>query len=474
MQRNTAIAFLGVLIFALAYAEPRPDAEGRSSAQMLAKAGGNQGGGNGGQGNRGGGNGGQGNQGGRHGGGSGGDNGGAAGGSETTRVDGDSGGSSGGGGGGLGARGRGLRQHAATLHAILQMHGLLGGNPFQYSLHRESLHPSAFGSPAEATAWSESVHKILCSVYTYVHRLHDVRPHAKTGYIDWITGSLATALDEDPGEVKAALLGYPHRHAYTSSILQRISEAGCASAGDVPAPQNEDFAETHEHSGEEFSPYTVHNFSTDKEISFSVLDGDTLFSDYGISHTQEMHLIVVRTDLRYFAHVHPTRDDGGMWRVPFTPPAGGTYWLFADFVDRDMQHHTIRFERTYAGETGEIGIVRDHRKEKDVGRYTVTMEETPYSHGTLFTFHIDGWSGMPRLEPYLGALGHGILISSNGDFIHTHPSPASDHLTFHASGTAGTFYRIFTQFQVQGTVHTVAFDWEPEEHDPSRNQKHKD
>lgn len=466
MHRKIAVAFLGVLIFTLAYAEPRMDAEGHSSAaQMLAKAGGgqgNQGGGNGGQGNQGGGNGGQGNQGGGQGGGTGGESGGGTGRGNAGNIGGQSaGGSGGGGGGGLGARGRGLRQHGATLHAILQLHGLLGGSPLQYSFRQERLLRPASLSPNGGTAWSESVHEILCSVYTYVHRLREVRPHAKAGYIDWIVGSLATALGEDRGEVKAALLGYPHRHEQTSTVLKNISEAGCAASGDVPAQQNEDFAEEHSHAGEELSPYTVHDLSANRELAFSVFDGNALFTDYGISHTKEMHLIVVRTDLRYFDHVHPTRDDGGVWHIPFTPPAGGTYGFFADFVDQTMQHHTIRFERTYGGETGESGIVRDPRRTKDVGRYTVTMEETPYSNGTLFTFQIDGWSGTPRLEPYLGALGHGILLSPDGDFVHTHPSPASDHLTFHVGNTRKPFYRMFMQFQVQGTVHTVEFDWEP-------------
>jgi hypothetical protein len=297
-----------------------------------------------------------------------------------------------------------------------------------------------------------------------LQRLRELHPTLKPDYVDWITGQVADALQEDRDEVKAALLGYPHNHAHVSPVLAGITKAGCAATGTVAAIRNERFAEQHGMHGDQASvaPFTIQDVSTPTNVAFRILDGGSVLHTYGLSHTKEMHLIIVREDLRHFAHLHPERDAEGTWRVPYVPPAGGTYWLYADFVTASMDHHTIRFEKTYSGDAGAEGVVRDARTQKPVKDITVRLQEIAYSGGTLFTFYIEDERGKALfIEPYLGAMGHSILISPEGDFIHTHPSPASDHITFHVADPRGTFYRIFTQFKVHGHVRTVEFDWEP-------------
>ena len=114
------------------------------------------------------------------------------------------------------------------------------------------------------------------------------------------------------------------------------------------------------------------------------------------------------------------------------------------------------------------------QRRKQVGDYVLILEEIPYSDGVLFTYHINDVQGhAPFIEPYLGAMGHGILISPEGDFIHTHPSPVGDHLTFHLPTTLTGIYRIYTQFQVEGKVLTVEFDWRPGDTRNSAAEIHK-
>jgi len=205
----------------------------------------------------------------------------------------------------------------------------------------------------------------------------------------------------------------------------------------------------------------VRDLSTDSEIAFSVQGEQGAFTDYGVSHTKEMHLIVVRDDLQNFFHLHPERDADGVWRVPFTAPAGGTYWRYADFVDTDEKTYTIRFDKQHPGDTVTYGIAKNAETVKTVDEYGFVFKPEVSGDEVTFTYEITDSQGQPvQLEEYLGAKGHSVLISPSGDFIHTHASEEGETPVFATSMPSDDFYRAFTQFQINGKVVTVNFDWQ--------------
>ncbi len=282
-------------------------------------------------------------------------------------------------------------------------------------------------------------------------------------YVDWIVHRLAVAIDEDPTEVKAALLGYPHEHDHSPDSLHGISEEGCARGVALSVENREELAEEHQWTqGDDSSPFTIEDRSTSDEIAFRIMQDDVVFTDFGISHEKELHLFIVRDDLQHFTHLHPEREDDGTWRIGYAPPAGGTYWLYVDFVDSAISHYTHRFTRTYSGEVGKYGFVPDLRQRKFTGQHTVILEQEPYNNGNILTLHIDDDEmRAPFIDQYLGTMGHAILISQDGDFIHTHPSPISDHVTFHIPRNLQKLYRIFIQFQIRQELYTIDFDLTP-------------
>jgi hypothetical protein len=227
-----------------------------------------------------------------------------------------------------------------------------------------------------------------------------------------------------------------------------------------------------EHAVEKRAPsrnLTVTDQSDASEVAFAIKEGEEILTDYGVSHTKEMHLILVRNDLQHFSHLHPQRDKEGVWRVTYSAPAGGTYWLYADFVDTKEEPFTIRFERRYAGDTGLQGLTKDFAREKTVEDYRITLDVAEGESDVSSAYTITDSEGKkPALEDYLGAKGHSVLISPSGDFIHTHPSTAlgasaseEEAPVFKtALPSDPSFYRIFTQFQIKGKVLTVSFDWE--------------
>jgi len=211
----------------------------------------------------------------------------------------------------------------------------------------------------------------------------------------------------------------------------------------------------------------VDDQSTDDEIAFSVQGEDGVFTDYGVSHTKEMHLIVVRDDLQHFQHLHPERDADGVWRVAFSPPAGGTYWRYADFVEKDGTPHVIRFKKTVTGAAGNSGLVRDEKMTKEIQGVTFTLDPVVLEGKRLELRFAATINDKPvTFGSYLGEKGHVILLSQDGEYIHTHPHKEyvgyseSDAPIFLTPQLTKNFYRIFGQFKVNGEILTIDFDWQ--------------
>lgn len=243
-------------------------------------------------------------------------------------------------------------------------------------------------------------------------------------------------------------------------IIGSVFLSACAPAS--PSAQHGQPSGGHQKRGAEAKNLVVRDRSTDTEIAFSVEEDDKNFTDYGISHTKEMHLIVVRNDLQHFQHLHPERDADGIWRVPFGTPVGGTYWIYADFIEKNESPHTIRFEHEFAGDSGVQGIGKNFDKTKMVDEYRIAFQPSISGQDVSFRYYITNAAGdRPHLEEYLGAIGHSVLISPSGDFIHTHPSGENEEPVFVTPLPRDSFYRAFTQFQINGKVLTVNFDWQP-------------
>ena len=69
---------------------------------------------------------------------------------------------------------------------------------------------------------------------------------------------------------------------------------------------------------------------------------------------------------------------------------------------------------------------------------------------------------MNDLETYLGALGHLVIVSENGqEYVHAHPDDGSDaaggRVAFDAHFTKPGLYKGWGQFQRAGEVLTVPF-----------------
>ena len=85
------------------------------------------------------------------------------------------------------------------------------------------------------------------------------------------------------------------------------------------------------------------------------------------------------------------------------------------------------------------------------------------SKQTPIVFDLSDEHGQPvnDLEPYLGAMGHLVILSADGkQFVHAHPDAAaekSNKVKFGAHFPNAGIYKGWGEFQRAGTVHTIPF-----------------
>ena len=131
-------------------------------------------------------------------------------------------------------------------------------------------------------------------------------------------------------------------------------------------------------------------------------------------HEKLLHLILVRRDLAHFAHEHPTLGPDGVFRLRYTFASGGDYSLFADVAPKGAGAQTLSAPLSVSGKpqppapfpTDLVEIWCPPRKSRCGKTVPVTVRIKDPAN----------------LEPYLGALGHLILIHEDAvTFVHSHP-----------------------------------------------------
>ncbi|HRH93922.1 MAG TPA: hypothetical protein PKV72_05325 [Candidatus Peribacteria bacterium] len=208
---------------------------------------------------------------------------------------------------------------------------------------------------------------------------------------------------------------------------------------------------------ENTASYSAENFSTGSGISFLIRKNNAVMTEFGTSHTKQMHLLVVRDDLTHFSHLHPVMGSGGVWSVAFKPEAAGTYWMYADFTDTDDTHSVQRFAQKYEGNNGAYGLTPDAAETKKVDGLSVHFSPVFNGKDATLAYEVTKNGKPVALEDYLGAKGHAIVLTADGQYLHAHAD--TDALSFRVTlPAADAFYRTFVEFQSEGNVHGTSFD----------------
>jgi hypothetical protein len=188
--------------------------------------------------------------------------------------------------------------------------------------------------------------------------------------------------------------------------------------------------------------------------------------DFEIVHEKKLHLIIVRDGLDRFAHVHPEVDRAGSITGTFTFPTAGKYRLYADHKPAGKEQATSIAEVDVAGAPpprpelvpNTPGRVKAAELEADIAIENARAKAT-----TRISFGLFDAVRKPvsDLQPYLGAMGHLVVLSADGkQYVHSHPlqeKSSAGAVAFEAHFPSPGIYKAWGQFQRSGTVHDVPF-----------------
>lgn len=240
--------------------------------------------------------------------------------------------------------------------------------------------------------------------------------------------------------------------------------------------------------------------------------------DFAMVHEKLLHLIIVSSDLTWFNHIHPEYKGDGLFTITTSFPSAGSYKLFADYTPKDGEHEVAEhvFSTTGApstpaafsqpADTGMVkGFVVKQMKSAPEGEpaavgsdiYEIGLMPMPRKmvagEDVMLHFEIRDGSGKPMtdVEPYLGAMGHAVILSSDGSiYLHTHPmdgdmdhsqhgsdagtsskdsaarpgeakseplKPGGPDVMFHTNFPKPGLYKVWGQFQHKGRIITAPF-----------------
>jgi hypothetical protein len=204
-------------------------------------------------------------------------------------------------------------------------------------------------------------------------------------------------------------------------------------------------------------------------LSFSITSADgEAVTEFETEHDKELHLIVVRTDGARFRHVHPKMSADGVWSVPWTWDAAGSYRVFTDFVPTASGENltlsrTVDVAGRFAPEPATAVSASDTT---DGYTATLTGDLSASGDSTLIATITKDGEPVTDLQPYLGAYGH-LVALRDGDlaYLHVHPegdepapgSVSGPDVTFMTQAPTPGRYLLYLDFKVGGEVRTAHF-----------------
>lgn len=163
-------------------------------------------------------------------------------------------------------------------------------------------------------------------------------------------------------------------------------------------------------------------------LVFEMKSADARLTSFDVVHEKKLHLLIVTPDLGWFAHQHPEPQPDGTFVLDYTFPSGGTYRLFADFKAAGRGGTVLPTDIVVEGapKAPQALTPTDLSAPRTVEGHEVRLATLPPAAGVekTLTFNVTK-DGKPAtdLEPYLGAMGHLVIIGSDAKtFLHAHPA----------------------------------------------------
>lgn len=188
-----------------------------------------------------------------------------------------------------------------------------------------------------------------------------------------------------------------------------------------------------------------------------------MLKDFEPTHEKPAHLIIVREGLDEFAHLHPNVGKTGTMTTTHTFLSGGSYLVFLDHKPTGKPAATAQVKLVVEGDSLPAPALKANVPGTITGDGLVADVAIRASaeKAQIVAFKVQDESGksINDLQPYLGAMGHLVVLSADGSqYVHAHPltETATDgkvefEVHFPEPGT----YKGWGQFQRGGKVFTI-------------------
>ena len=186
-------------------------------------------------------------------------------------------------------------------------------------------------------------------------------------------------------------------------------------------------------------------------------------TEFEVMHEKLYHMFLISQDLEYFVHDHPERAAGGVFRSTQLFPKPGMYRILSDFYPKGGTPQLIPSTVIVPGASIAPGasLKPDLAPKKSSNLEVDISLEPPQPIAGMKTIMFFELTPGDGIEKYIGAWGHMLAASQDLiDMVHTHPflADGGPKMQFNLIFPRPGVYRVWTQFQRNGVVNTVAFN----------------
>ncbi len=194
-------------------------------------------------------------------------------------------------------------------------------------------------------------------------------------------------------------------------------------------------------------------------------------TEFDVAHEKTMHLVIARKDLGVYAKEHPVlQRDGNFVLKNFRFPTSGEFRIFADVAPRGAGSQILGGVISVTGKDKPAQVplkITNEQRSDGILVNPVGTLSIPAGRTSLVTFELrDQLAGGPvlDLQPYLGAMGHLVMIHQDGTaFVYSHPDERDGRagktgkVTFPVRPPKPGLYRGWFDFQHSGKLTRVDF-----------------
>jgi hypothetical protein len=264
-----------------------------------------------------------------------------------------------------------------------------------------------------------------------------------------------------------------HSILASAALLAAVVVSGCTSQSQPPAKSSDKHGQ-HAH-GTEMSAEpaaqlvlssTPEQPSAGEPVELRIMLHDAsgqMLKEFEPIHTKLAHLIIVREGLDEFAHLHPTVDATGNMTATHTFPSGGSYLVFLDYKPVGKLAATAHAKLVVEGGSPPAPVLKPNVPgtiETEGLQAKVSMRASA-DQFQVVSFQLQDASGkaVNDLQPYLGAMGHLVVLSGDGgQYVHAHPlteGAPDGNVEFEVHFPGPGIYKGWGEFQRGGRVFTV-------------------